>query len=347
MKIHEKYMMRCIQLAKNGLGTTYPNPLVGCVIVYKDHIIGEGWHERAGQPHAEVNAINHVKKSSLLKEATLYVNLEPCSHFGKTPPCSHLIIEKGIKKVVIGCTDPNPKVAGRGIEKLKNAGCEVIVHVLRKECEALNKRFFTFQLKKRPYIFLKWAQSQDGFIAPKSKDTQQPFWITNEFSRQLVHKMRAEEEAILVGTQTVLDDNPSLTTRDWEGSNAVRVVLDRKLRTPKHFHVFNSMATTIVITEKHMESNDLLIFETIDFSQNLPQQICEVLYAHSLQSVIVEGGAKTLQTFIDVGLWDEAFVFKGPSFLNEGIKAPLLNGELLSESKLWDDTLFHFKNNAH
>src|SRR5690554_546144 len=237
-------MSRCIQLAKNGLGATYPNPLVGSVIVHKDRIIGEGWHQMAGQPHAEVNALKSVADQELLKEATIYVNLEPCSHYGKTPPCSDLIIIKGIKRVVIGSSDPNPEVAGRGIKKLRDADCEVILGVRKEECDDLNKRFFTFHNKKRPYIFLKWAQTPDGFIAPekKTRTTTNPVWITNEYSRQLVHKMRSEEMAILVGTNTVMEDNPSLTVREWAGKNPIRVVIDRTLKLPPNAAVFDGSA---------------------------------------------------------------------------------------------------------
>jgi diaminohydroxyphosphoribosylaminopyrimidine deaminase/5-amino-6-(5-phosphoribosylamino)uracil reductase len=337
-------MMRCIELAKNGLGTTYPNPLVGSVVVYNNLIIGEGWHQKAGAPHAEVHAILNVKDTKVLKDATLYVNLEPCSHFGKTPPCSNFIIEKGIKKVVIGCTDPNPNVAGKGIQKLKDAGCEVIVNVLQKEAEALNKRFFTFQNKKRPFIILKWAQTQDGFIAPKEKKEQGPVWITNEFTRQLVHKMRAEEQAILVGTNTVLDDNPSLTTRDWEGKSPIRIILNRALQIPETVSVFDGKEKTVVLTEISKENNDNLVYETIDFSKNIANQVCNVLYQLNIQSVIVEGGAKTLQTFIDENLWDEAFVFEGPTSFYEGLKAPLMKEKLHSETQIKNDLLFHYKN---
>ena len=236
-------MLRCLQLAKNGLGSTYPNPMVGSVIVYEDRIIGEGWHQQAGQPHAEVNAVNSVNDQSLLDKATIYVSLEPCSHFGKTPPCSDLIIAKGIKKVVIGTVDPFAEVAGRGIKKLIDAGCEVLVGVLEQECQQLNKRFFTFHQKKRPYIILKWAESLDGFIAPeaKSRSSREPVWITNSYSKQLVHKWRAEEQSILVGTKTVEADNPSLTTRDWSGKSPTRIVLDRELKISEEsccFRVF-------------------------------------------------------------------------------------------------------------
>ena len=346
MNIHEKYMLRCIQLAKNGLGTTYPNPLVGSVLVYNNRIIGEGWHYRAGQPHAEVNAITSVSEANLLKESTIYVSLEPCSHFGKTPPCADLIIESGIKKVVVGSTDPNPKVAGRGIKRLMEAGCEVIVGVLEEECNELNKRFFTFHQKKRPYIFLKWAVTADGFIAPKedlSNETK-PVWITNEFSRQLVHKMRAEEQAILVGTNTVLQDNPSLTVRDWAGKNPLRIVIDRNLKIPQDFSVFDGVAKTIVFTEKETKTSQFLDFEKIGFSEEIPQQICEALFLRNIQSVIIEGGSKTLQSFIEADLWDEAFVFNGKSNFGAGIKAPIFKGVLFSEEQIKGDTLLIFKN---
>ncbi|KXN97918.1 riboflavin biosynthesis protein RibD [Aequorivita aquimaris] len=339
-------MLRCIQLAKNGLGTTYPNPLVGSVIVHNDRIIGEGWHYRAGQPHAEVNAIVSVSEANLLKEATIYVSLEPCSHFGKTPPCADLIIESGIKKVVVGSLDPNPKVAGRGIKRLMEAGCEVIVGVLHTECDILNKRFFTFHQKKRPYIFLKWAKTADGFIAPKdeTRDETKPVWITNEFSRQIVHKMRAEEQAILVGTRTVLHDNPSLTVREWAGENPTRIVIDRNLKIPENFSVFDSSSKTIVFNETESKTSKNIDFESIDFSEEIPQQICAALFRRDIQSVIIEGGAKTLQTFINANLWDEAFVFQGKNRFDEGIEAPVFKGVHVSEEKIKDDTLRIFKN---
>ena len=349
-------MLRCIQLAKNGLGTTYPNPLVGSVIVHNDRIIGEGWHYRAGLPHAEVNAIASVSDVNLLKEATLYVSLEPCSHFGKTPPCADLIIESGIKKVVVGSLDPNPKVAGRGIKRLMEAGCEVIVGVLHTECDILNKRFFTFHQMKRPYIFLKWAQTADGFIAPRdeTRNGTKPVWITNEFSRQIVHKMRAEEQAILVGTRTVLHDNPSLTVREWAGENPMRLVIDKDFKIPENFSVFDGSAKTIFFTERVSSVSEILPlrgdiegcfqFEKIDFSISLPQQICAALLRRDIQSVIIEGGAKTLQTFINANLWDEAFVFQGKNRFDEGIEAPIFKGVHVSEEKIKDDTLRIFKN---
>jgi diaminohydroxyphosphoribosylaminopyrimidine deaminase/5-amino-6-(5-phosphoribosylamino)uracil reductase len=322
---HEKYISRCIALAKNGLGTTYPNPMVGSVIVYEGKIIGEGWHKKAGGPHAEVNAVNSVQDKSLLKKATIYVSLEPCSHFGKTPPCCDLIIKNKIPNVVIGTVDPNIMVAGNGIKKLIEAGVHVTVGILEDECNELNKRFFTFHQKKRPYIILKWAQSQDGFIAPLEKLEKKPVWITNTYSRQLVHKWRTEEQAILVGTQTVIDDNPKLNSRDWQGNNPVRIILDQNNRIPKGNAVFDNQIKTIVFTNsKNTFSEENTTFEVIDFKQNIAEQIADSLYNHNIQSVIIEGGFRTLQTFIDADLWDEARIFRGQITLGKGIQAPLL-----------------------
>ena len=341
--------MRCIQLAKNGLGTTYPNPMVGCVIVHSGRIIGEGWHMKAGTAHAEVIAIESVADTSLLQAATLYVSLEPCSHFGKTPPCANLIVSSGIKKVVIGGIDPNPKVAGRGIQKLMEAGCDVTVGVLNDACEALNKRFFTFHQKIRPFIVLKWAQTQDGFMAPENElrsAEKKPFWITNAYSRQFTHKMRSEEQALLVGTHTVLADNPNLTTRDWQGNSPVRVVLDRNLKIPKGASVFDGTVKTIVITEVETNSTEMLHYETATFSEDLPKQLCAILYQHNLQSVIIEGGARTLQSFIDAQLWDEAVVFTGAVIFQNGLKAPTFSGKLISEITLKEDIMHRYKNLA-
>lgn len=342
-------MHRCIQLAKNGLGTTYPNPLVGSVVVYQDQIIGEGWHYKAGLPHAEVNAIRSVQDKTRLKEATIYVNLEPCSHIGKTPPCSDLIIQSGIKNVVIGNLDSNPQVAGRGIKKLIDAGCTVTTGILEAECAALNKRFFTFHQKKRPFILLKWAQTRDGFIAPTSERRKEakPVWITNTYSRQVVHKMRGQEMAILVGTNTAQQDNPSLTTRSWAGNNPTRIVIDRKLKLDKELSIFNTEAETIVITEEIENSTNHLQYKTIDFSGDIASQICDVLYKNNIQSVIIEGGSKTLQTFIDENLWDEAFIFSGPVNFGDGISAPTLKGRFIFEEFIRSDSLYLYKNRAH
>ncbi|WP_026753369.1 bifunctional diaminohydroxyphosphoribosylaminopyrimidine deaminase/5-amino-6-(5-phosphoribosylamino)uracil reductase RibD [Sediminibacter sp. Hel_I_10] len=352
MKIHEKYIKRCIEIAKNGLGATAPNPMVGCVIVYKNQIISEGYTSAFGGNHAEVNAISKIKDLSVLKSATLYVTLEPCSHYGKTPPCSNLIIEKQIPKVVIGCVDDNPLVAKKGIAKLEAAGCEVMVGVLEAECKAHHKRFFTFHNKKRPYIILKWAETKNGYIAPDQKEKQEPVWITNRYSRQLVHKWRAEEQAILVGTNTVLDDDPSLTVRDWTGKQPLKIVLDHSLKLPKDAAVYRGIEKVIVISSKEnvTKSNDSFlentILESIDWQDHnhIAQQICDTLYQHHINSVIIEGGSKTLQTFIDENLWDEARVFTGSNTFNDGILAPKFSGRLISEANILTDNLSIYNN---
>ena len=347
MKIHEKYISRCIELAKNGLGTTYPNPLVGSVIVYDGKIIGEGWHKKSGEPHAEVNAVNSVKDKTLLKKATIYVSLEPCSHFGKTPPCCDLIIKNGIPNIVIGTVDPNIKVAGNGIKKLIDAGAAVTVGILETECKKLNKRFFTFHEKKRPYIILKWAESQDGFIAPSKiiRNEQKPFWITNEFSRQLAHKWRSEEQAILVGTNTVIDDNPRLGVRDWSGNNPIRIVLDKNNRIQNDSHVFDNQIKTIILYQSITTINsENTIFERIDFDENIARQIIEVLYKHKIQSLIIEGGRQTLQTFIDENLWDEARIFVGNESLENGTKAPIVVMKNIKKHTIENDKLIILSN---
>ena len=345
-------MHRCLELAKNGLGTTYPNPMVGSVIVCDGKIIGEGWHKKSGEPHAEVNAVNAVKDKSLLKKSTIYVSLEPCSHFGKTPPCSDLIIENEIPNVVIGTVDPNVKVAGNGIKKLIDAGKNVSVGVLETECNELNKRFFTFHQKKRPYVILKWAETQDGFIAPLeirrkalNDKEQKPVWITNTFSRQMVHKWRSEEQAILVGTNTAIDDNPKLTVRDWTGNNPIRIVLDQNFRIPKERHIYDNQVKTIIISNSLtaiIEENS--IFEAIDFKKNIAKQILDTLYKHQIQSVIIEGGSQTLQTFIDENLWDEARVFIGDNYFETGIKAPILALKNINKHTIGNDILLISRN---
>ena len=328
MQIHEIHIKRCLKIAKNGLGSTRPNPMVGAIIVCDDKVIGEGFTSPYGQSHAEVNAINAVKNKALLKKSTLYVTLEPCSHHGKTPPCSDLIISHNIPKVVIGCIDDNPQVVGKGIAKLKASGCEVIVGVLENECKIHHKRFFTFHNKKRPYIILKWAETKDGFIAPKTKDKQKPIWITNRYSRQLVHKWRSEEQVILVGTNTVIEDNPSLTVRDWTGDNPTRIVIDKSLKLNSELKLFDNAAKTISISNKE-----------IDFKKNITKQICDLLFKENINSIIIEGGSKTLQTFINEGLWDEARVFVGLTKFKEGVKAPQFKGKLASEQSILDDSL--------
>lgn len=346
MNIHEKYIKRCIELAQNGLGTTYPNPMVGSVIVYEDKIIGEGWHKKAGEPHAEVNAVKSVKDKSLLKKATIYVSLEPCSHFGKTPPCCDLIIANEIPNVVVGTVDPNEKVAGRGILKLIEAGANVTVGVLEEECNELNKRFFTFHQKKRPYIILKWAESQDGFLAPEKEIDQarQPIWITNQYSRQLVHKWRTEEQAILVGTQTVVDDNPKLNARDWNGNNPVRVVIDQNNRIDENSFIFDDSVKTFIFSKESKRSKENTQFEVIDFDKNSIPQILDVLYQNQIQSIIIEGGRQTLQSFIDENLWDEARIFVGKtSFLN-GTKAPIITRKNNTKTNILSDELIQIRN---
>ncbi|MGB7393764.1 MAG: bifunctional diaminohydroxyphosphoribosylaminopyrimidine deaminase/5-amino-6-(5-phosphoribosylamino)uracil reductase RibD [Pricia sp.] len=450
MNIRQKYMFRAIEIARNGLGTTAPNPMVGAVIVHDNEIIGEGYTSAFGGPHAEVNAIASVategqpdegqlnegqrnesqpkkgqrnegrpngaqKNENRLKDATLYVTLEPCSHFGKTPPCTDLIIDKGIKTVVIGLQDPHDKVAGKGLEKLKKAGIEVITGVLEEECREHHKRFLTFHEKKRPYIILKWAQTADGFIAPPPREREQnpaPVWISHPYSRQLVHQWRSEEQAILVGTNTVLEDNPKLNVRHWTGRNPTRIVLDRSLKThssnknpednfktitkanpdtfetisetkpdteldadhnekpvtksvtkpigkikanqeiksgPKsdgEYHVLDRSVPTLILTEVRDASRYRkgIDYRILDFSENIAKNIVKILHEHDIQSVVVEGGAQTLQTFIDTGLWDEARIFEGPSSFKNGIKAPVLSGKLTVSKTIRSDQLKIFQN---
>lgn len=310
------------------MGSTAPNPMVGCVIVVEDEIIAEGYTSPYGGAHAEVNAIGAVKDVSLLPKATLYVTLEPCAHFGKTPPCSDLILAHKIPRVVIGCVDTHEKVCGKGIERLKAAGCEVIVGVLEDVCKVHHKRFFTFHTKKRPYIILKWAESNDGFIAPLSKSEVKPVWISSVYSRQVVHQWRAEEQAILVGANTVVQDNPSLTTREVEGSNPTRIVIDLKNSLADTYQVFNSEAKTIRLTA-----------DTIDLQKPLASEVCKALHSHQINSVIVEGGQKTLQAFIDENLWDEARIFSADLNLDKGLQKPHINGTLSSQRSIGSDCL--------
>ncbi|MFD2561782.1 bifunctional diaminohydroxyphosphoribosylaminopyrimidine deaminase/5-amino-6-(5-phosphoribosylamino)uracil reductase RibD [Aquimarina rubra] len=346
MSVHEKYIKRCIQIAKNALGSARPNPMVGSVIVHKQAIIGEGYTSAYGGNHAEVNAINAVKDKSLLKEATLYVTLEPCSHFGKTPPCSDLIIKHNIPNVVIGTIDTHSKVAGKGIEKLKSAGCKVTVGVLENECQKHHRRFFTFHNKKRPYVILKWAQTLDGFIAPEKTRERAPVWITNPYSRQLVHKWRAEEQAILVGNKTVIADNPKLTIRNWYGDNPIRIIIDLSNKTPKGSAILDEAAKTIVITTNAngKQNSNTLRYETMNSKTHIVEEVCNILFKHEIQSVIIEGGSYTIQSFIDANLWDEARVFIGSNNFKSGVKAPILNANLISEEKIMEDTLRIYKN---
>ena len=377
---HEHYMLRCLELAQNGLREAMPNPSVGAVLVHEGRIIGEGHTSPFGGPHGEVNCINSVPEADkhLIPLATLYVSLEPCSHYGKTPPCCDLIIRNEIQHIVIGTIDPNEKVAGNGIRKLQEAGKNVIVGVLEKECREFNRRFFTFHEKQRPYIILKWAESADGFLSPdklldssidglsdiglldsstvekpnnpiiessKNLSDKKPVWITNAYSRQLVHKWRSEEMAILVGTQTVIDDNPQLDVRSWTGPNPVRIVLDRSNKISDYYSVKNHKIKTIILTEvSNLPNLDNLLYETVAFDDNLPKTIAQVLYRHNLQSVIIEGGRKTLQTFIDANLWDEARVFKGTAVFTNGTPAPQLNADAAHREMVLDDELIIYSN---
>ncbi|WP_033408517.1 bifunctional diaminohydroxyphosphoribosylaminopyrimidine deaminase/5-amino-6-(5-phosphoribosylamino)uracil reductase RibD [Psychroflexus tropicus] len=349
MKTNEFYIQRCLELARHGLGTTYPNPLVGCVIVHNDKIIGEGWHRKAGEPHAEVLAIRSVNDQSLLSSSTIYVTLEPCSHYGKTPPCSDLIIDKKIPKIVIGTLDPFAKVAGKGVKKLIAANRLVTVGVCEEECEELNKRFFTFHRKKRPYIILKWAETKHGFIAPLAQKSSEIFWITNSKSQQLVHKWRAEEESILVGTQTALKDNPKLNVRHWQGKNPTRIVIDKSLTLEHSLFLFDSSQPTVVFHDQSSESpssthSRALNYESIDFSKEIIPQLLSRLHDYDFQSIIVEGGSKTLQGFIDLNLWDEARVFTGQNQIQKGVKAPEFNLKAEKSIDIEGDKLNYYYN---
>jgi diaminohydroxyphosphoribosylaminopyrimidine deaminase / 5-amino-6-(5-phosphoribosylamino)uracil reductase len=331
----EFFMQRVFQLAANAKGNVSPNPLVGCVIVHNGLIIGEGFHKQYGGPHAEVNAVNSVTNQSLLGESTVYVNLEPCTHFGKTPPCADLLISHRVKKVVISNMDNNPKVAGEGIKKLRNAGIEVVTGILANEGKELNTRFFTFMEKQRPYIILKWAQTADGFIAQENYDSK---WISNEYSRQLVHKWRAEEDAILVGRVTVAHDNPSLNVREWIGKNPVRIVMDRFLKLDEKLKVFDGTQKTLCYNLlKHEERPNLSLLRVDE--NNFTVNVLSSLWKNQIQSIIVEGGATTLKIFLENNLWDEARVFKSPRTFQKGIPAPAVQGKILQRENIGGDQL--------
>ena len=327
-KVEEKYMRRCIELARNGIGGAAPNPMVGAVIVADGRIIGEGYHAHCGEAHAEVNAVNAVNPEDrhLLKQATIYVSLEPCAHYGKTPPCADLIIREQIPRIVVGCQDSFDKVDGKGIRKLREAGREVIVGVLEEKCRALNKRFFTMQEKHRPFITLKWAQSADGFIDRKRSDGE-PVKLSSPRSLISVHKLRAEHMAIMVGRRTALLDNPTLNVRHWTGKNPVRVVLDRMLSLPSNLNLFDGSIRTLVFTEKEKATRPNVEYCPIDFSQNVLPQVLEKLYQEQLQSLLVEGGSRLLQSFIDANLWDEIHIEQCPVQLGDGVHAPSVSLE--------------------
>ena len=320
MNIHEKYISRCIELGKLGLGNTYPNPSVGCCLVVDDKIIGEGYTSKAGGNHAEINAIENINDKKYLENSTMVVTLEPCSHYGKTPPCTKKIIESKINKVIIGCKDPNLLVNGSGIDQLINNNIDVKVGVLENECLELHKRFFTFQTKKRPYIILKWAETDDGIISPKHKNNYRPYWISNDVSRQYVHKWRSQEHAILVGSKTIDFDNPLLDSRNWDNNSPIKIVIGNpKIKSKDTLYIHNG--------------NDLNI-----------ENITNFLHKNNIQSILVEGGYKTLKTFIENNLWDEARIFKSKNKLKKGVLAPKINGKKFYEQNIKNDKLKIIRN---
>ncbi len=340
---HQLFMQRCLELALLGIGNVAPNPLVGSVLRRNNDIIAEGYHAFFGGPHAEVNALSKVTDQSILKECTLYVNLEPCSHFGKTPPCSLLIIEKEIPRVVISNKDPNPLVNGTGIKKLRQAGIEVITGILEAEGYELNKRFFTFQIQKRPYVILKWAQSSDGFIAPENNSGIT--WISNPSSRLLVHKWRSQEHAIIIGRNTAITDNPKLNVRGFNACDPIRIVLDPNLELPSKLNVFNNQVKTIIINHSKNYISGNLEYIKIPSGKKFISSLMFELHKRNIQSLIVEGGAITLKSFIDEGMWDEMRVFTGNVTFEKGIKAPAISAKLTEQTTIDSDLLSIYRNN--
>ena len=340
-------MHRCLDIAALGAGSVAPNPMVGSVIVHNGKIIGEGFHQKYGGPHAEVNAIHSVNDHKLLKESTLYVNLEPCSHHGLTPPCSDLIINKKIPRVVIGTIDPFAKVAGRGIEKMTKSGIQVETGILKSKCLDLNKRFFTFHNKNRPYIILKWAQTIDGYldIERSTEDYGEPTWITGDTAMRLVHKIRSEEDAILVGTKTAKKDNPTLTVRHWSGRNPLRLLIDRNLSLPENINLLQQSSKTLVFNTIKNSQNNSVSFIKINFEDSVCRQVLDELYNRKILSLIVEGGKYTIDSFIKENLWDEAHIFIGNKFFFSGVSAPSVKGNLTGEENFDKDCLKIFHNN--
>lgn len=335
-----RYMERALELAQNGRGSVSPNPMVGCVIVCDGKIIGEGFTSPYGGPHAEVNAIHSVQDHALLSQSIVYVTLEPCAHYGKTPPCADLLIEKKVKSVVIACRDPFDQVDGKGIDKLKNAGIDVSVGVLQEKAEELNVRFFTAIQKNRPYVILKWAQTSDGFVARENYDSK---WISNSQSRQIVHKWRTEEDAILVGKNTAIYDNPSLTAREWDGKNPTRILLDSNLEVNKNSNLFDENAPTIIFNSLKEEKEKNI--QWVKTEMNNPWSVLRKLHERRIQSVIIEGGSQVLNSFINENCWDEARVFTSSNTFGAGIKAPMVDGTVELEETIFDDQLTIYKNN--
>lgn len=341
MKEHELFMKRALDLARLGAGAVSPNPMVGCVIVHQGKIVGEGFHKKYGDWHAEVNAIDSVLDKSILSESEVYVTLEPCSHFGKTPPCADLLVKHHVKKVIVCNLDPNPLVAGKGIQKLIEAGIEVETGILAEEGRELNKRFFTFFEQKRPYIILKWAESADGFIAKPNYETVQ---ISNSLSRRFVHKMRAENDAIMVGTNTVRYDNPQLNIRFWTGKNPIRVLIDRELSLIVDAKIFDNLQSTICYNSIRNEENGTTIF----VKKTDLKEIVEDLFSRKIQSIIIEGGTKLIESFLKLNLWDEAIVLRSQTSLNEGILSPKISsfGNQKKIEKLGDNEVIMFSQKA-
>jgi diaminohydroxyphosphoribosylaminopyrimidine deaminase/5-amino-6-(5-phosphoribosylamino)uracil reductase len=336
---HDKFMRRCLQLASYGSGFVAPNPMVGCVIVFNNQVIGEGYHKYFGGPHAEVNAFARVEQKELLSEATVYVSLEPCSHQGKTPPCTDLLVSYNVKRVVIGCRDSNPVVSGKGIERLKRAGIEVLEGVLEEECRKLNKRFFTFHERRRPYVVLKWAQTLDGFIdRVRNEEKKGINWVSSELTKTLVHKWRSEEQSILVGRNTIINDNPSLTVREYDGQNPIRIVIDSQLQISQDLNIYSNEAPTLVFNRIKNEKKENV--EWIKIPETSTSYILEELYKRDISSVFVEGGSRTLQYFIIDNVWDEARVIVGNTKFSDGVKAPIINKIPSDSFKFGEDRVY-------
>ncbi|MFT4070820.1 MAG: bifunctional diaminohydroxyphosphoribosylaminopyrimidine deaminase/5-amino-6-(5-phosphoribosylamino)uracil reductase RibD [Dysgonamonadaceae bacterium] len=349
MTTDEKFMQRCLALALNGKGRVAPNPMVGAVIVRDGQIIGEGYHRQYGGPHAEVNAFNSVVDKSMIAGSDMYVSLEPCSHFGKTPPCANRIIAEKIKRVIIAVVDPNPLVAGRGVRLLLDAGIEVELNILEQEAKEINKEFFVYQTAQRPFVYLKWAQTKNNFIDQTRLPGQpaEPTVISSDYHKVIVHKLRSETMAIMIGTNTAINDNPHLTTRLWKGKNPVRIVVDRKGRIPENFHIFNNAVPTFVYTEKCETEivSGSTTYIPIRFTETMLETILHDLRLRKISSLMVEGGAQLLQSFIDSNLWNEAYIEIADKEFTNGVKAPVIEGEIQDIQKDRGSVIIHRKNN--